>query len=268
MAQRTGVIGGTVKFRVRFTGTGYTAGASEKIDIFCTALNTSWTQYSFYINIPNVVPPDWAIDIGIYGANLTAATQVNVDSMTITPVPYWGGVNAQIVAGSTPWVIGDNLSIPISNNDAGVFQTYFGNAYGVQLPTSGSPSISDSLATVIFIGTPSTFARNHIYCTTGSVRRTHGRAAVPGSSEASLSNPGEATVSTGEIVEFTPAHVLSIGKSSQSAVRDGLPIRFPKEHQDYALPFNDPKRKAADVNYNKGFIERYFIEPRPTGLCG
>lgn len=70
----------------------------------------------------------------------------------------------------------------------------------------------------------------------------------------------------GEFVEFTPAHVLSIGKSSQSAVKDGLHIRFPKEHQDYALPFDDPKRKAADVNYNKGKAKNYFLDRSDKSL--
>jgi len=147
-ARATGAIGGTPKFRARFTGTGYTAGSTEKIDIFANTIATgSWSLLNFYINIPNVVPTDWAIDFGIYNAALTAATQVNVDAMTITPVPYWGGVNAQIMGGSTPFVIGDRFSLTISNNNAGVFQTFLGNAYGVQMPTSGSPTISDSLAT-------------------------------------------------------------------------------------------------------------------------
>jgi hypothetical protein len=148
VAQATGTIGGTVKFRARFTGTGYSPASTEKIDINASTISVgSWTVYHFYINIPNVVPANWAIDFGIYNANLTNATDINVDSFSITPVPYWGGINAQINAGSVPWVIGDRLSIPISNNNAGFFQTYFGNSFGVQLSTSGSPTISDSLAT-------------------------------------------------------------------------------------------------------------------------
>jgi hypothetical protein len=47
----------------------------------------------------------------------------------------------------SPLLVNDYGSIAISNNNNGVFQTFFRKAFNIQLPTADSPTISDTLAT-------------------------------------------------------------------------------------------------------------------------
>jgi hypothetical protein len=60
---------------------------------------------------------------------------------------YHGGVAAAVVPGSSRFAAGDRFTFTVSNDAAGVFQEAFRKNYGVQLPSSGAPTIADALAT-------------------------------------------------------------------------------------------------------------------------
>lgn len=133
---------------IYFTGTGYTASSGEKITMDATALSaaTSYTLKSAYINLPAEIPDDFTLNIKVSGT-LTSGKSVYIDGMTFSPVVYENGVNVVIVAGATKFLAGDTLVFTLANNDNGVLQTWFRKAYGVQLVSSGSPNIADSVAT-------------------------------------------------------------------------------------------------------------------------
>jgi hypothetical protein len=133
---------------IQFEGTGYTAGGTEKIEMDSTALSaaTSWTLKKFYINMPLEIPDDFKLVVKVTGT-LTNAKSVYIDGLVLGPVAYVNGVNVAIVAGHDKFLKGDKFTFTISNNDAGVFQTWFRKATGYQIPTDNSPAISDSLAT-------------------------------------------------------------------------------------------------------------------------
>lgn len=68
-------------------------------------------------------------------------------------VVFWNGLSATEAATyadtsiRSPILVNEYGSLAISNSNAGVFQTFFRRAFGIQLPTADSPTIADSLAT-------------------------------------------------------------------------------------------------------------------------
>lgn len=133
---------------VKFTGTGYTAASSEKIDIVAGSLPTSWTLYQCWINLPTVLPSDWALSITVTGP-LSNTVNLFLDSISFAPAVYHGGVCLGVVAGSTAWLRGDRVTFTLANDGAGVFQTFFRRWFGMQLPSvgGGTHTIADTLAT-------------------------------------------------------------------------------------------------------------------------
>lgn len=136
---------------LQFTGTNYTAASTEKIAIaaasFPTAAFTaSGSLQSFIIITPAFIPSDWAFKVEI-GSTLSNAVAVYFDSLAIVELPYHGGMAAIPVAGSTRWQPGDRVTFTLANNQAGVLQEGFRRGYNIQMPSSGSPSLSDNLAT-------------------------------------------------------------------------------------------------------------------------
>lgn len=133
---------------IQFEGTGYTAGATEKISLaFGTlAAMTSYTLKYFFVNMPEEFPDDFEIVIKVSGTP-TTAKPVYIDRACFGPVDYFNGIHASVICGSEKFVRGDRFTFTTTNDEAGVFQSFFRDAYGVQLPSSGAPTIADSLAT-------------------------------------------------------------------------------------------------------------------------
>lgn len=132
---------------VKFTGTGYTASSSEKIDIAAGSMPVAWTIYNFFINLPTALPSDWALSITLTGP-LSAGTNVFLDSISFKPATYFGGHAVAIVAGSTNWLRGDRITYTVANNAAGNFQEFFRKWFGFQLNSNnaGAQTINDALA--------------------------------------------------------------------------------------------------------------------------
>ena len=141
----SGIAAGSLE--VKFIGTGFTASSSEKVTMNAAALSaaTGWTLKHMYINIPTVIPSDLAVSITLSGG-LTTAKTVYIDELQFGPVVYHGGVNAVIIMGAGVFRKNDTFSYTVSNSDAGKFQTVFRKGLGIQLPSSASPTIADSLA--------------------------------------------------------------------------------------------------------------------------
>lgn len=133
-------------FTVQFEGTGYTAGASERIQLSAATLAglTSWTRYSFYINMPLEIPDDLKLVIKWTGT--PSAHSVRFDNGAFGLPTYYNGVNVLIHKGSSKFLYGDTLTFTLANNISGTFQTHARDYLKLQWPSSGSPSISDTLA--------------------------------------------------------------------------------------------------------------------------
>lgn len=140
---------GTIQ--VLFSGTGYTASSTEKVEILAASFPTAaftaaGSLQNFFISMPSIIPSNWKLVVQITGT-LSAGTSVYFDSLALKEVEYHGGVGAVVVAGSTRFIAGDKITFTVTNNNAGVFGTFFRRWYSFQLPSSGAPTIADALAT-------------------------------------------------------------------------------------------------------------------------
>lgn len=139
---------GTGAFLCSFTGSGYTASSTEKIAITAGSMPTAWTLYEFWIVTPAVIPSDWTLVISNTGTP-GGTSNVYVDCVAPCEASYHGGLAAVIVPGDDQFAVGDRFTVDITNDGEGVFQEFFREWYGVQLPSDsgGSETIADTLAT-------------------------------------------------------------------------------------------------------------------------
>ena len=130
---------------IQFEGAGYTAATDEKIDLAYDAVDTAWQLCKFFVLLPAIIPSDFKLVIRY---DDTGDEIFWIDDLAFAPVTYGGGLGAAIVRGSAPAVRGDMFSTTVSNNDAGTFQKFFRQVFGVQLPSNaaGGETILDSLA--------------------------------------------------------------------------------------------------------------------------
>jgi hypothetical protein len=132
-------------FGVEFSGTGYAVGA-DKISVAAGAIPTAWTLANFIVQTPSVIPSDWKLNIQVTGT-LTAGRIIYVDDVIVQPIVYFDGVGFAFVPGSTPAMKRDRWTFLVENDRAGIIQSFWGRAFGRQLPsaTSGAENVLDSL---------------------------------------------------------------------------------------------------------------------------
>jgi len=136
----------TGTFTIQFEGTGYTAGSTEKVSVAASSLGTSYQLHHFFVTMPALIPADFRLVIRWTGGTPGSSEKIYVDDVGLGPVYYGGGVGVVAVRDSNPFVREYRFSLSVTNTE-GVFQAFFRRVFGVQLPSSGTPSISDTLAT-------------------------------------------------------------------------------------------------------------------------
>lgn len=143
------------QINILFSGTGYTAAGSEQISIAAASFPTSAftsanSLFNFSINLPFPLPSDgtWQLNIQITGT-LSNGVSVYFDSFALKTVDYHGGVGLVACAGSNRFAKGDKFTFSLTNDAAGVWQSFMRRYYRFQLPstTAGMETISDALAT-------------------------------------------------------------------------------------------------------------------------
>lgn len=116
-------------------------------DIFTenhTLDQTDWTNYCSQFVMPWEVEGDLELHVTF---NSAGAGDCVFDQLVITPCEYLAGVSIAVFGGPEKWLVGDTITIPLSNNNAGLFQNFFRRAFRIQLPTDATPTISDGLVT-------------------------------------------------------------------------------------------------------------------------
>lgn len=129
---------------VKFSGTNYTPGGGESIQIAPGSLPTSFQLNHFFVTMPASLPPDMKLVVQWSGTP-SSGKNVYIDDIGIAPVSYGGGVGVAVVRGTSPFGAGDSFSFAVTNTE-GVFQRAFRQLFGIQLPSSSTPTIADSLA--------------------------------------------------------------------------------------------------------------------------
>ena len=95
--------------------------------------------------MPTDIPSDLKLVVKVTGTD-TATARVLIDNIAFGPVTYFGGTHVVLSSGTDKWLVGDKVTWTVANNNAGVIQTFFRKAFRLQLPSSASPTIADSLA--------------------------------------------------------------------------------------------------------------------------
>jgi hypothetical protein len=131
---------------IQFEGTGYTAGGSEKISVAASSLSSSYELKHFFVTMPALIPSDFRLVIRWNGGTPGSSERIYLDDLGVGQVYYGGGVGLVAVRNDNPFVREDKFDFTVTNTE-GIFQAFFRRAFGVQLPSDGSPSIADSLAT-------------------------------------------------------------------------------------------------------------------------
>lgn len=134
--------GGSLKFTAK--GTGFTD--KDILSIDPASLTASFANSVLFFATPATLPSDFRIEVSWTGANLNAGKSVYLSGSAVRLATMHGGSAYAIFRGATDFLAGDDFVVITANDYAGKFQTWFGRFFGVQLPSSGSPNISDSLA--------------------------------------------------------------------------------------------------------------------------
>ena len=72
---------------------------------------------------------------------------IYLDEVLVSAPVYYNGINFSMLRGEVEFEVGDRFESTITNNDDGVFQTYFRKTFGIQLPSvAGAGTEPDSLA--------------------------------------------------------------------------------------------------------------------------
>jgi hypothetical protein len=129
------------------------AGTANTYSLANGSITTSWVAYSYTFLTPRVLPTTIKLRVRVSVA-LTDGESVYIDNLAMAEATelYTGGPWVSIFSGLTDYVIGDKITIAVSNNYAGTIQTYFDRVFGMrelglQLPsdTAGTETIADSL---------------------------------------------------------------------------------------------------------------------------
>lgn len=124
----------TMKFEGTLAnGNTYVAAGEELLD---TIVSNDWQQAAIFYLVPDQPMADAKLTVEAGGLAW-------IDSMTLGVVQWIGGVGACVVAGELPWITGDRITVPLSNDDAGKFQQLWRKFYRRQLPSSQTPTITE-----------------------------------------------------------------------------------------------------------------------------
>lgn len=134
--------GGLLTFKVKGTG----LADQTVLSVDPAALTASFANFTLFLATPAAVPDDYRVEVSWTGANLNAGKSVYLSGSAFRLATMHGGTAYAVFRGPTDFLAGDDFEVVTANGNGGKFQTWCTRFLGVQLPSSGSPSISDTLA--------------------------------------------------------------------------------------------------------------------------
>lgn len=134
------------------------AGVANSFTVALTGLTTSFAAKNGVFRLPRVLPSAVKLRLRVSTA-LSAGSNLYIDRIGFGEMTqlYPGGPRAAVFSGATAFVKGDGWNITTTNDRAAAtynstFQTFFDRAFGMRglgllLPSSGAPTILDTLIT-------------------------------------------------------------------------------------------------------------------------
>ncbi len=131
-------------------------GNANSYTITLSGITTSYAKKSGTFRTPRVMPSTVRLRYRLSTA-VSGGTNIYIDhtGFAASTALYAGGPQLTIFSGNVPWILGDTLSLTTTNDrgtasSLATFQTLFDRLFnmrslGLLLPSSGSPTISDSL---------------------------------------------------------------------------------------------------------------------------
>lgn len=141
LVKSDGLVTGAV-LNVFLEGTGYTTeGTGNEIDMNAAALNaqTAFDVENFAVVLPATTPSNLTLRIEVTGMS---AGKIYLDFGWLSRPAYHNGIAIQVISGREVFLRDDQFAFDVTNNDSGTYQKFFRDQFGVQLPTSGSPTIA------------------------------------------------------------------------------------------------------------------------------
>lgn len=134
--------GGLLTFVIKGTG------MSDKtvLSLDPATLTASFANYVLFFASPASLPSDLRVELAWSGANLNAAKSVYLSGSSLRLATIHAGTAYALFRGSADFLKDDDFSVTTASDYAGKFQTWCTRFLGHQLPSAGSPTISDSLA--------------------------------------------------------------------------------------------------------------------------
>lgn len=135
-------IGGST-FTVKVGGTGWSVNA------FSADANTlsssAFNSYTIFLATPENVPSDVKVTIEWTSASTNVGKSVYVSGCFLSTPATHANVNYAVTRGDVAYAITDTFTCTTTNSRDGKFQDFFTRHLGYQLPSAGSPTISDGL---------------------------------------------------------------------------------------------------------------------------
>lgn len=133
-------------------------GSPARVEFALTGVLTSaWSTVSGVIRTPAILPS--GLRIRVHVSTTPVSGNLYIDHFAAAPLTalYDGGPGVAVFAGSVAWFSGDGWTVAMTNNRAGATYLSTWNAFfdklfamrslGLMLPTSGAPTIADTLLT-------------------------------------------------------------------------------------------------------------------------
>lgn len=125
------------------------SGAMSEVNIFNadpTTLTTSYILYSGFMNVGATFATDATARINWTGAASEATTaQIFMDDMVVIPATSFGGVAYFLERGSADFLKNDFITSTTTNDNAGLWSSFFARFYSIQFPlVASAPTFSES----------------------------------------------------------------------------------------------------------------------------
>lgn len=128
------------------------SGISNSFSVNLNTLTSSWSTFQGVFRTPNKLPtaPVY-LDLALT-TPLASGVSLYIDHVAFSQMSplYPGGPSVSIFSGNVPLIRGDSFAVNLTNDYAGKMQYMFDRIFGMKsmgliLPSSGSPTIPDSL---------------------------------------------------------------------------------------------------------------------------